>query len=165
MHAFVYINTERYKISNWLLHGNDKIQFARQINIALYINAIWICIFFSSPWYQERWCCLILFYIIRCSPQQCVTTDFKKKFSGKLNESDYKPLTSMQENSYGILFHKCLHYCEQDKRCIGFQICKVSESLFQCQTCCHWRKIFRYTYTNTSDCKYLEKVRKIRGNI
>lgn len=110
-----------------------------------------------------RWCCLILFYIIRCSPQQCVTTDFSSvQFSGKLNESDYKPLISMQENSYGKLLHKCLHYCEQDKRCIGFQICKVSESLFQCQTCCHWRTFFRYTYTNTSDCKYLEKVRKIR---
>lgn len=46
MHAFVYINTERYKISNWLLHGNDKIQFARQINIALYIFLP--CVFFEA---------------------------------------------------------------------------------------------------------------------
>lgn len=109
---------------------------------------------------QRSWCFLILFCIIPSSPQQCVTTDFKKKVSGKLNENSFKPLFSIQENSYGILFHKCLYDCEQDKRCIGFQICKVSESLFQCQICCHWRKIVGYTVTKTPDCKYFEKVRK-----
>lgn len=108
---------------------------------------------------QRSWCFLILFCNIPSSPQQCVTTDFKKKFSGKLNEDSFKPLFSIQENSYGILFHKCLYYCEQDKRCMGFQICKVSESLYQCQTCCHWMKIRGQSITNTSDCKYLEKVR------
>ena len=49
-------------------------------------------------------------------------------------------LLALEENSYGIIRYMCVLNCEFDQLCIWFQLCKVTESLFYCKTCCKWKK-------------------------
>lgn len=52
----------------------------------------------------------------------------------------------------------CVLNCELDQRCIWFQLCKVTESLFYCETCCRWKKIRGFDIMDDPGCKYIEKV-------
>lgn len=100
----------------------------------------------------------LLLMIIYCRSQQCVSTNFKLVFKNTIGTTDYKPLLVIQDNTYGITFHKCLHHCSQSKQCIGFFLCKANENLFVCQTCCQWKKIKGYKLGDSPGCKYIEKV-------
>lgn len=78
--------------------------------------------------------------------------------AGKLNSTDFEPLLAFEENSYGKMWHMCVLNCELDQRCIGFQLCKVTESLFYCETCCRWKKIRGFNFIDDPGCKYIERV-------
>lgn len=82
---------------------------------------------------------LHFYYIKSCFSQQCVIKDFQKITHGKLNSTDFEPLLAFEENCYGKMWHICVLNCELDQRCIGFQLCQVTESLFYCKTCCRWK--------------------------
>lgn len=100
----------------------------------------------------------LLMRIICCRSQQCLSTNFKLVFKNNILSSDYRPLLVTQDNNYGITFHKCLHLCSESSQCIGFYICRVMENVFECQTCCNWKKIKGYEFGNFPNCKYVAKV-------
>lgn len=100
----------------------------------------------------------LLLIIIQCRSQQCVSTNFKLVFKNSISSIDYRPLLVLQDTNYGITFHKCLHLCSQSEQCIGFFLCKATENLFLCQTCCEWKRIKGYKLGNSPNCKYIEKV-------
>lgn len=101
---------------------------------------------------------LSLICIESCFSQQCVNKDFQKVTHGKLKSTDFEHLLALEENSYGKMWHMCVLNCELDQRCFGFQLCKVTESLFNCKTCCRWKKIKGFTFIDQPGCKYVEKV-------
>lgn len=90
--------------------------------------------------------------------QQCTTRYIQKYLDGRLADTDYKPLLSLEEDSYGKALGKCVLYCDNDQRCLGFDLCKIRENLFRCRTCCEWKKIKGFTIGNYSNCKRIEKV-------
>lgn len=90
--------------------------------------------------------------------QECVTKAFQKITHGRLNSTDFEPLLAFDENSYGKMWHMCVLNCELNQRCIGFQLCKFTESLFYCMTCCRWKKIKGFTFIAEPGCKFVEKV-------
>lgn len=90
--------------------------------------------------------------------QQCVTKAFQKITHGRLNSTDFEPLLAFEENSYGKMWHMCVLNGELDQRCIGFQLCKFTESLFYCMTCLRWKKIKGFTFIVEPGCKFVEKV-------
>lgn len=100
----------------------------------------------------------IFINIKSCFSQQCVIKDFQKITNGKLNLTDFEPLLAFEEKCYGKMWHMCVLNCELDQRCIGFQLCKVTESLFYCETCCRWKKIRGLDIIDDPGCKYIEKV-------
>lgn len=68
-------------------------------------------------------------------------------------------LLALEENSYGIIRYMCVLNCEFDQLCIWLQLCKVTESLFYCKTCCKWKKINKwFILIDERGCKYVEKV-------
>ncbi|XP_052680998.1 uncharacterized protein LOC128161677 [Crassostrea angulata] len=107
-------------------------------------------------WRTHVFVVLFQVHVNICFSHQCFPNEIQTFLKGKLADSDFTSLLSLEDNSYGKLFHKCLFYCEKDKRCIGFQICKISETLFQCRTCCEWKKAKGFTFTYSPDCKYVE---------
>lgn len=100
----------------------------------------------------------LLLIIIQCRSQQCVSTNFKLVIKNSISSIDYRPLLVLQDTNYGITFHKCLHLCSQSEQCIRFFLCKATENLFLCQTCCEWKRIKGYKIGNSPNCKYIEKV-------
>lgn len=109
-------------------------------------------------WRTQVFVVLFPVHINICFSHLCFSNEVQTFLKGKLADSDFTPLLSLEDNSYGKLFHRCLFYCEKDKRCSGFQICKISETLFQCRTCCEWKKAKGFTFTYSPDCKYVEMV-------
>lgn len=100
----------------------------------------------------------VLHFIKSGFSQECVTKAFQKITHGRLNSTDFEPLLAFEENSYGKMWHMCVLNCELNQRCIGFQLCKFTESLFYCMTCCRWKKIKGFTFIAEPGCKFVEKV-------
>lgn len=89
----------------------------------------------------------------------CETSSMRVLAKTALPVDDYKPLFTMEDTAYGVLFHKCFHYCQQSQNCIGFEICKGAEGLFRCHACCEWKKRRHHgLLEGPSFCRYFEQV-------
>ena len=89
----------------------------------------------------------------------CETSSMRVLAKTALPVDDYKPFFTMEDTVYGVLFHKCFHYCQQSQNCIGFEICKVAEGLFRCHACCEWKKRrYHGLLESPSFCRYFEQV-------
>ena len=42
----------------------------------------------------------------------CETSSLRVLAKAALPVDDYKPLFTMENTAYGVLFHKCFHYCQ-----------------------------------------------------
>ena len=96
---------------------------------------------------------------LRCYAQQCQTTNMKVIAKGGRPANDFKSIFTMEDKTFGLLFHKCFRRCEMNEQCIGLEICKMSEDVFRCQACCKWKKRRNYGFSaGSSDCTYYEQV-------
>ena len=95
-----------------------------------------------------------------CASQQCKThSNIEILHKGKIPTNDYKPLFTIEDSSFGKLFHKCFHFCGYYEQCMGFEICKLSESVWRCNACCEWKKVKTYvTLTDLSTCTFYGRV-------
>nr|XP_022316167.1 uncharacterized protein LOC111119891 [Crassostrea virginica] len=95
---------------------------------------------------------------LRCYAQQCQTTNMKVIAKGGRPANDFKSIFTMEDKTFGLLFHKCFRRCEMNEQCIGLEICKMSEEVFRCQACCKWKKRRDYGFSaGSSDCTYYEQ--------
>ena len=96
---------------------------------------------------------------LRCYAQQCQTTNMKVITKGGRPANDFKSIFTMEDKTFGLLFHKCFRRCQMNEQCIGLEICKMSEEVFRCQACCKWKKRRNYGFSaGSSDCTYYEQV-------
>ena len=94
-----------------------------------------------------------------CAFHQCQRKHLKISAKYEIQESDFKPLFTIEQNTSGALFHSCFNQCENFQHCIGLEICNVGESLYRCRGCCEWRKRKVYSSSpGSSKCTYFEKV-------
>ena len=99
--------------------------------------------------------------VLYCNCHQCQTTTMKVIAKRKLPSTDFKGLFTLEDKTFGQVFQKCYKQCKMNDRCIGFEICKISEDLFSCQACCKWKKRKDYgsiQVVGPSDCSYYEQV-------
>ena len=104
---------------------------------------------------------VITLYIpaLRCNLQTCQTINMKVLAKGGVPKNDFNFVFTMEDKTFGLVFHKCFHQCEMNEQCIGFEICKMSEDSFRCQACCKWKKRKNYvTLPGPSNCTYYEQV-------
>ncbi|XP_022302991.2 uncharacterized protein LOC111108765 isoform X1 [Crassostrea virginica] len=101
-----------------------------------------------------------------CAFHQCQRKHLKISAKYEIQESDFKPLFTMEQNTSGTLFHNCLNQCENFQHCIGLEVCNVGESLYRCRGCCEWRKRKVYSSSpGSSKCTYFEKYINFGANI
>ncbi|XP_078340764.1 uncharacterized protein LOC111108765 isoform X3 [Crassostrea virginica] len=101
-----------------------------------------------------------------CAFHQCQRKHLKISAKYEIQESDFKPLFTMEQNTSGTLFHNCLNQCENFQHCIGLEVCNVGESLYRCRGCCEWRKRKVYSSSpGSSKCTYFEKYINFGANM
>ena len=56
-----------------------------------------------------------------------------------------------------IRFISYINFCSDDQRCIGIELCKMKDELFNCRVCCEWKKLGNRAEAQPG-CKYMEMV-------
>ncbi|XP_062593700.1 uncharacterized protein LOC134255204 [Saccostrea cucullata] len=68
-------------------------------------------------------------------------------------------------DSLASVLISCIYKCNGYRRCIGLEICKVQDNLFQCRACCAWKIIgTENSNENVTNCRYLRTVEKQSTN-
>ena len=84
---------------------------------------------------------------------------FKLKFFGSLT-NDQEVLFSGEGNTYLTAVNQCSEFCRRDRRCIGMELCKISEDRIRCRVCCKTKREEEgITLNNTDKCRYMAMVR------
>ena len=104
--------------------------------------------------------------IIRGFSQQCENKDLTILAKTQIPIPDFKPIFTADHFTFGVSFQNCLHHCDTNDRCIGFEVCQVNENLYRCRGCCEWRKRKKYDIpTGFSMCTFYGKVCKLFSTI
>ncbi|XP_061186412.1 uncharacterized protein LOC133194477 [Saccostrea echinata] len=94
------------------------------------------------------------------SNAQIVQKHLIDEFLGSLS-SQLEILFTTQGESFITAATKCTYRCKDIRQCIGFEICKIREDLYQCRACCAWKKLGQErTNNNLNTCRYLRMVEK-----
>lgn len=93
----------------------------------------------------------------------CNVHVYKRQFKLKSHDSlstNYKILYTGNGKTFSETIHQCARFCSGDRRCVGIEVCQISEILYRCRACCEWIKLEEGSVTdgNASQCKYLEMV-------
>ena len=84
---------------------------------------------------------------------------FKLKFFGSLT-NDQEVLFSGEGNTYLTAVNQCSEFCRRDRRCIGMELCKISEDRIRCRVCCKTKREEEgIPLNNTDKCRYMAMVR------
>lgn len=81
-----------------------------------------------------------------------------QEFSGSLsNELDI--LFAIERPTFISASLSCIDQCGGDRQCIGLEICKIHENLYQCKACCSWKKLGKEKANkNLDNCEYFKLV-------
>lgn len=84
---------------------------------------------------------------------------FRLKSFGSLT-SAYKVLFSSDGSTVSASLRECTEFCREDRRCIGMEVCPISNHMFRCRACCEWMKVGeKPELTNDKvACRYFEMV-------
>ena len=84
---------------------------------------------------------------------------FKLKFFGSLaNEEEV--LFSGEGKSFITAVNQCSEFCRRDRRCIGMELCKITENRTRCRVCCKTKMEEEGIPSNNTDrCRYMTMVR------
>lgn len=68
---------------------------------------------------------------------------------GHLTNISSEVLFTGEDNSRGKAIIKCFNYCRGDQRCIGMEVCKITEDRHQRRACCAWMITNKEQFTPT----------------
>lgn len=91
------------------------------------------------------------------SNSKCNQISFILKAFGYLANRN-KVLFTANGKSRGDDINHCSKFCFGDRRCIGMEICKISDGFYLCRACCHLMIKSEEQYLTNSDCRYFQKV-------
>ncbi|XP_062596257.1 uncharacterized protein LOC134257681 [Saccostrea cucullata] len=90
---------------------------------------------------------------------------FSTEFLGSLSD-ELSLLLTTEGSSFTSVALNCIYKCNGDGRCIGLEICKIREDLYQCRACCFWMKLGKENSNkNLTNCRYLRKFEKESTNV
>ena len=85
--------------------------------------------------------------------------NFKFTFFGSLT-NDWDVLFSGEGNTFHNAVKQCAEFCRRDTRCIGMELCKITEDRIRCRVCCKTKLKEQEIPMNTTDrCRYMAMVR------
>ena len=80
---------------------------------------------------------------------------FKFTYFGSLTD-DLEVLFSGEGNTFQDAVKQCSEFCRSDRRCIGMELCKISEDRIRCRACCKTKKEDEEIPLNkTDECRYM----------
>ena len=86
---------------------------------------------------------------------------FKFTYFGSLTD-DLEVLFSGEENTFHNAVKQCSEFCRSDRRCIGMELCKITEDRIRCRACCKTKREEEEIPLNHTDrCRYMAMVRLI----
>lgn len=91
------------------------------------------------------------------SNSKCNQINFNLKAFGYLANRN-KVLFTAKGKSRGDAINHCSKFCFGDRRCIGMEICKISDGFYLCRGCCQLMIKSEEQYLTNSDCRYFQKV-------
>ena len=84
---------------------------------------------------------------------------FKLKFFGSLT-NDEEVLFSGEGKSFITAVNECSEFCRRDRRCIGMELCKITEDRIRCRVCCKTKMEEEGIHSNNNErCRYMAMVR------
>ena len=84
---------------------------------------------------------------------------FKLNFFGSLT-NDQEVLFSGEGKTFLTAVNQCSEFCRRDRRCIGMELCKITEDRIRCRVCCKTKvEKERIPSNNTDKCRYMTMVR------
>ncbi|XP_056012192.1 pentraxin fusion protein-like [Ostrea edulis] len=77
-----------------------------------------------------------------------------QEFKGSLSH-ELSILFAIERHTLMSTALSCANQCGGDRRCIGLEICKIQEHLYQCRACCGWKKFGKEKANkNLDSCEY-----------
>lgn len=74
--------------------------------------------------------------------------------------NDQEVLFSGEGNNFLTAVKQCSEFCRSDRRCIGMELCKISEDRIRCRACCKTKREDEEIPLNkTDECRYMAMVR------
>ena len=74
--------------------------------------------------------------------------------------NDQEVLFSGEGNTFHDAVKLCAEFCRRDRRCIGMELCKITEERIRCRVCCKTKTEEEgITSNNTDRCRYMAMVR------
>ena len=71
-----------------------------------------------------------------------------------------KVLFSGEGKSFITAVNQCSKFCRRDRRCIGMELCKITEDRIRCRVCCKTKMEEEGIPSNNTDrCRYMAMVR------
>ena len=84
---------------------------------------------------------------------------FKLIFFGSLT-NDQEVLFSGEGKTFLTAVNQCSEFCRRDRRCIGIELCKITEDRIRCRVCCKTKMEEEGIPSNSTDkCRYMAMVR------
>ncbi|XP_078341796.1 uncharacterized protein LOC144627806 [Crassostrea virginica] len=87
--------------------------------------------------------CLLLFPLFLTSEHFDKHYHYHRRFSltifGSLT-NDQEVLFSGEGNNFLTAVKQCSEFCRSDRRCIGMELCKISEDRIRCRACCKTKR-------------------------
>ena len=74
--------------------------------------------------------------------------------------NDQEVLFSGEGNTFHDAVKLCAEFCRRDRRCIGMELCKITEDRIRCRVCCKTKTEEEgIPLNNTDRCRYMAMVR------
>lgn len=87
------------------------------------------------------------------SNSKCNQISFNLRIFGYLANRNKIRFTA-EGKPRGDAINHCSNLCFGDRRCIGMEICKISDRFYLCRACCQLMIKSEEQYLTNSDCRY-----------